>query len=635
MNMSNENATLVLLDEGAKWEGNAKIVAHWTRYDPPTDQVSIPLRMEGQALEIKNEYLKWVHDVGRTRVEGKTVTQFLKVFDNLSYWWLTTLSVKSPFDSDSIHSVFKLKVLESLYSESECSELVYCGNDTILDEILKGWCEKSGHRYQRHSVSEKSSPPLAKRIRGWFQKCPGWIQVAGYLVKHWYLRYRYVKSVNPDEARSLGEDNVVSIVNYFPNFDQEKAREGEFYSKYWQSLHSVFDKLPVKINWIFFYYDTSGFSFKESIPFLKSFNKKSPEKNRYFILEEFLTFPVLLKALKLYLRTYFKGKRLDAIKKEFCFPGSKINFFPLMEQEWNASLFGNLAINNAVKMAMYDSMAKTLPTSPWSLFIWENQPWDMALMSAWRRHQKDTKILASQHGFFRPFDLRFISDSRDYTETGGEAIPLPDKLCINNSEGLSLIREAGFPEERIAEVEAVRFFGLKGKYMAKKQIPENGRTLLVIMGITDRENNFLFRLLQEAHAEGGLEKYNQVLIKPHPALSPDGLAPVYESKFEYFIKKSQSLDELWAEADVVYAAHTTGAAWEASWNGIPAIVTCAVDSLNLNPLSGLPGVQFVANSDDLLKQLNQPSNAKIPEDYFYLEEDLNRWKKLFNSPQTP
>ena len=97
---------------------------------------------------------------------------------------------------------------------------------------------------------------------------------------------------------------------------------------------------------------------------------------------------------------------------------------------------------------------------------------DFALMSAWQRHQKETKILASQHGFFRPFDLRLYSDSRDFNETGGQAIPLPDKLCTNNIEAISLLQKAGFPVEKIAKTEALRYFNLKDRYwIYKKPIP--------------------------------------------------------------------------------------------------------------------------------------------------------------------
>ena len=107
-----EKTSLILLDEDADWDGESQVVAHWTQLNVPASHESIPQRTEEQAREIKTEYFAWVHDLGRTRVRGKTVIASLKTFDNLSYWWMTSIAVKSPFENDSLYTVFKLRTLE-------------------------------------------------------------------------------------------------------------------------------------------------------------------------------------------------------------------------------------------------------------------------------------------------------------------------------------------------------------------------------------------------------------------------------------------------------------------------------------------------------------------------------------------
>ena len=97
--------------------------------------------------------------------------------------------------------------------------------------------------------------------------------------------------------------------------------------------------------------------------------------------------------------------------------------------------------------------------------------------------------------------------------------------------------------------------------------------------------------------------------------------------FEFEIR-DQSLNELWPLVDVVYGAHSTGASWEASWFGIPAISVSPVNSLNLNRLAGLPGACFVASGVDLVQQLKNPKLIKIPEDYFFLNRNLKLWDGL-------
>jgi surface carbohydrate biosynthesis protein (TIGR04326 family) len=624
-----EKTSLILLDENADWSGESQVVTHWSQLDVSLGQESIPQITAKQAQDIKVEYLAWVHDLGKTRVDGKTLVASLKVFENLSYWWLTSIAIKSPFENDSLYTVFKLRTLERLYIEKNCYGLVYCGNNKALHQTLKTWCEKLSHPYEQFPTKTKVSYK-EKGIRKWLRKLPCWMQALIYLIKNGYLRYRHVKSMSPEKARTIKNDDRATIVSYFPNIDSEKIKQGEFWSRYWESLHPVLEQLTLKINWVWFFFDGSGFKFKEALNFRNTCNQNQPEKNRYFVLEEFLTLNVFLKALKLYLKIYKNGLRFKEVQRAFSFPNSAMNFFPVMKKEWKASFFGNLAIEGAMRIAMFDGMAKTLPANPWGLFIWENISMDFALMSAWRRHRKETRILAAQHGFFRPFDLRLYSDSRDFNETGEEAIPLPDKLCANNIEAITLLQKAGFPQEKIAKTEALRYFSLKGCYQAyKKPLPQKGRTLLVIMGITDRENQFQFQLLQEA-AAAGLQYYSQIWVKPHPAGSPDALKPVYESGIKFSIK-DQPLSELWSDVNVVYGAHSTGASWEASWYGIPAIATGALNSLNLNPLTGLPGFSFVTNGREFCEQLKNPQLVEIPEDYFFLDENLKLWKELLES----
>jgi surface carbohydrate biosynthesis protein (TIGR04326 family) len=625
-----EKTSLILLDEDADWDGESLIIAHWVKLNVSKSRESIPHRTAEQAQEIKSEYFSWVHDLGRAEINGKTLIASLNIIKNLSYWWMTSIAIKSPFENEALYAVFKLRALEILYFEKKCSGIIYCGNNKALNKTLQTWCQNLGHPYKRIGLKNKMQI-LPKGIRGWLRKLPYWFQALAFLIKNIFLRYRHVESISAECARQVRANAAVTIVNYFPNIDMKKIKRGEYWSRYWEELHPVLDKLDYKINWVWFYFDSSGFKFEDAISFRDACNRQNSIKNRYFVIEEFLTLDTFLKALSLYLKIYKKGLSLKGVSKVFNFSGSKLNFYPIMEKEWKASFFGNIAMEGAVRIAMFDYMAKVLPASPWGLFTWENLSWDFALISAWRRHQKQTKILAAQHGFFRTLDLRLCSDSRDFCEVGQEAIPLPDVLCTNNVEGVELLQNAGFPQEKIAKTEALRYFGLKGRYQIyKKPLSSKNRTLLVIMGITDQENQFQFELLKEAASNGGMKSYKQIWVKPHPGLSPNGLKPVYESNIDFLIK-DQPLSELWSDADVVYGAHSTGATWEASWYGIPAIAAGAFNSLDLNPLSSLPKFCFATNGSELSEQLKNPQLVEIPEDYFFLDEDLKLWKSLLEN----
>ena len=622
-----QNTSLVLLDEGESWDGESLVIAHWAELIIPKSHESIPQRMEERAQKIKTEYLAWVHDLGETSINGETLVNSLMISENLSYWWMISPVLKTSFEGDTLYTVFKLRVLEQLYFEKNCCGLVYQGNNVALHRTLRDWCRKLEHPYKRFRAKKKMVSQK-NGIRKWLRKLPYWTQALAFLVKNWYLRYRHLSSIKPGKAEQLREEGGVTIVTYFPNIDMEKTRRGEFWSRYWGKLHSVLDQLPFKINWVWFYFESSGFKFEESVPLRDACNQTNPKKNQYFLIEEFLTPGTFLKALMLYFKVYRKALRLEDAQNAFNFPKSSMNFFPILEKKWKASLFGNIAIEGALRIVMFDCMAKILPATPWGLFTWENLSWEFGLISAWRKHQRNTKIFACQVGFFRPFDLRLYSDPRVFQKTGNEAMLLPDKLCIHDNEGIPVVRDTGFPEEKMVKVEALRYFELLGCHsIYKKQLPACDRTLLVVMAIRDQDNQYQFRLLREVAAAGGLASYSQILIKPHPRLSPEGLRPVYESNFDFSIK-NQSLNELWPEIDVVFAANSPGASWEASWFGIPVIAVDAVNSFNLNPLAGLPGVNFVVNGADLSEQLKTPKLVQVPEDYFFFSENLELWEAL-------
>ena len=624
-----QNTSLVLLDDVQDWEGESHVIAHWIELNVPESHESIPRRMEDQSLKIKTEYLAWVYDLGQTSVNGKTLISTLNFLDGLSYWWMTSIAVKSPFENDCIHTIFKLRALEKLYLERGCKGLIYYGNNLTLDRTLQGWAKKLGHNYKKFRQKKKLFP-TEKGLRRWLRKLPHWMQALVYLLKNWWERYRHIRSIGASAAKKIQEEGGVTIVSYFPNFDKEKMKKGEFRSLYWDRLHLLFERLPFKINWVWFSLLGPNLTFEEIISHKNICNQLDQKNNQYLLFEEFLTPVGFLKSLKQYLKIYITGLNLKSIQKAFNFSGSQLNFFPCMEKEWKASFYGNLAIEGAIRMVVFESMAKTLPAKPWGLFMWEGLSWEVALIAAWRKYSRKTKIFGYQHGFFRPFDLRLCSDPRDFELEGAKARPLPDKLCINNEQGLSLIRETGFPEGKIAKVEAARYFGLRGRRLIfKKPIPPTERTLLVIMGIMDRENQLQFELLNKASTLGGLKSYSQIMIKPHPGLSSDALKIVNNSNFEYSIM-DQPLSDLWALPDVVYGAHSTGASWEASWYGIPAISVCAMNSLNLNPLAGLKNACFVANGADLSKQLISPKLIEISEDYFFLNENLKLWEELLS-----
>ena len=141
-------------------------------------------------------------------------------------------------------------------------------------------------------------------------------------------------------------------------------------------------------------------------------------------------------------------------------------------------------------------------------------------------------------------------------------------------------------------------------------------------------------LLKQAEEKGGLEKYDEVWIKPHPGLTLDFLLKDFKPKFKFNIV-TRPIIELMEESDVAYCANSTGASLEAAWIGVPLIILAAYDSINLNPLFGFSDQTFIKDCAGLVSALENPKTIKIPEDYFFLDEKLLSWKNLLESTELP
>jgi surface carbohydrate biosynthesis protein (TIGR04326 family) len=627
--------SLTLLDSVAGKNEYTGVVVSWSDMVVPTEAISLPIKTEEQAVSLKEDYLKWLYDFSETDVEGHSLISHLKIFDNLSFWWLTSIAEKSPFLCESIFQTFKLRTLEKIYSDKHCQSLVYRGNNKPLHSILKSWCRKLGHPYEWVPFSSDSAGISTHFFdKKLFQKLPYVFQGIAWLLKRWFCRWRHVKPMKPSEKNPASAPRP-TIVTFFPNVQMNKAAEGSFRSKYWEKLHDHLEAKKIPVDWVWFHFESKEFSFKNSIDFKNECNLKSKNHQKYFLLEEFLNFRGLWRSLILYFRLRRKIQGIDHLHKEFCFSNSKINFFPLMENDWNHSFFGIGAIEKITWAIMFNTMTQKLPASPWGLYTWENQTWEKALISAWKRHRPFSKVFGYEHSSIRLMDLRLFSDPRTYEGKGIEEFPVSDMLGINSSKGLEWMRESGYPSRKTTRIEALRYFGLSGKYGSfRKPTVPIGRKLLIVAGILPEEARFQIELLKQADEQGGLEKYDQVWIKPHPGLALDPILKDLKPNFK-FTTETRPIVELMEQADVVYCANSTGASLEAAWLGVPLIVLAAMDSMNLNPLFGFPDQSFVKDCAGLLSALESPKMVEMPEDYFFLDENLHSWKNLLKYAEPP
>jgi len=618
---------LVLVDGGATPVDPTGTVARWSGIAERDDEYSIPAEVETSCLDIKAEYLSWVDKLGRTSVSGRSLCDALLFEDlGLSAWWLNLVPDAAPLKTENIYKVFKLRALERLYARLNPDGLIYEGRDRRLHETLEAWCatRDQPYRWRRRgaAVRRAGRGPLIRLGRS----LPYWVQALAFFL--WKLTTRYLpaffrgpRPAPPDTACQA------LVVTYFPNIDFDRARDNVFWSHYWQDLPDVLDSLGITPNWVWMHDDTPTCDFSRALTLRQRFNTSGPRGERHYLLEDFVTFGVLRRALWAYAQLWVRGLALRGIRDHFVLPGSNVNFYPLLKHEWRSSVFGTSALSGMLYHSLFDSVLRTLPAQRWCLYVWESQPWEAALISVWRRRQA-RPIIGYQHATIMPLNLEAFFAPAAYHGSGTASLPMPDVLAINGRGARDLLREVGYPDDKVAVVEALRYPQVTRRASASSS---RGRTLLAIGGYLKSETEFLLRILNDAADLIRYAGFTRVLVRGHPF----GPSSMIHGPLPLRIPHetvATPLDRLLSDTDFALVSNSTSAVLEAIYAGVPVAVCGSVENLNLSPVFGHPGIPFVMNGMQLAAALSSPRCALLPWDYFLVSDRLDRWTTLLSTP---
>jgi surface carbohydrate biosynthesis protein (TIGR04326 family) len=305
--------------------------------------------------------------------------------------------------------------------------------------------------------------------------------------------------------------------------------------------------------------------------------------------------------------------------------GSVVDFWPLFAREWIDSLRGVGAIVSCLQVGCLERAVGRLPPQRLGIYIQENQPWEMALIHAWKVAGHGT-LVGVPHTTVRYWDLRYFHDPRSYNRTGRNELPLPDRVAVNGPVAKRAYLDAGYPPDRLVEVEALRYLHLGRRLPERDAAPPENRQLNVLVcgDFLAATNRKMLAWLVEAVRL--LPNRMVCRVKPHPAypMDPDDLALSAVEVVE------GPLSQLLIDTDVVFASNITSAAVDAYCQGLSVIQMLDGSTFNVSPLRGLAEVSYVSDARELAEALMNPQRPRrsTPVAYFYLEQSLPRWREL-------
>ena len=438
-------------------------------------------------------------------------------------------------------------------------------------------------------------------------------------------------------SSSLAEWCSSSIigVTYFPNLDTEALKKDKYRSAYWGPLHDTTKTDGARINWIAITPGLDPGGILASIRTMNQINDSSAEQsNRVVPLEYFLNVSSFFSAFRVYLRGLGKSRELWGKIKFPSYPNSRIDLSPLMAHDWKESFEGSASIQNILFSLAFNRIMSRFVRPRLALYLMEGQAWERAFVNACHRSRSKShpcRTVGVQHSALRLMDFRMFHDPRAFDPSTPVNDLLPDWIAPNGDGAKNHLIRGGVPTQRLIETEALRYTYLAGRFGSRKQpLPQNARTLLVVLDYLDTESRFQMELLVDAQKYPALRLYEKIIVKPHPCTSLETVMGGLELPKNLRIENTLPLSALWDTTHVVYSSNITSAAIEAAWMGLPVISARSSDDLNLSPFFGLPDYPFPQDANELAALLQDPPTPEISSDYFHVDVQLPRWRSLLN-----
>ena len=608
------------------WDSNEKPplefnnIILWQSYDTENNQVSIPKLVEDNAESLKLYYLNMVHSLGGVKINGKRVTEYLKIRSGFSYWWMTLIVEQCNYSkSPQINNIIKLIAFKKWLNTEKNNNIVLFSNNESLARSVQLLATSLGANFNWHKNIQSDRVGIG-HLKEIYQKLPHYLH--GFL---WLVRY----IINRRLLIGVGVDNwkkssaTTTFASYLFHIDRDFANKGMYKSDYWSKLPDLLCSNGIKSNWLHIYVKSSLLpTVRSARDKIKEFNKTHSGTQSRVVLESFLNLSVVKKTIQDYFYISKSRKSVGAILKYECG-----YLWPLFMKDFNISLTGRELMNNLLFYYLFKRAMSLIIKQNKGFYLLENQGWESAFIDVWRSSGSAKKLIGVVHSTTRYWDLRYSKHSKFYELVGkyGNDIPCPDFIAVNSKEAKYMYINNGCPNDKVIEVEALRYLHLEHKN-EKLYSKVYDNTVLIFGDYLDKHNVHMMRLLQRASYY--IDREIRYLIKPH-LNCPISVEDYPELNITL---TNTTISTLIEKYSVAYTGIATTASVDAYCKGNLVITALNPEYLNLSPLRLYKDVEFIKNPKELAAILNN-INFKSKEctkykDYFYINPNIPKWKLL-------
>lgn len=636
---------LLLADPEATKAQLDELVVHWEKRDVPPGEYSLPVLLDSEVIGIRGEHMRWAFATGKANIGRKSLSSIFECGETPSMWWTSLIYERHPKISPWLYPLYKLRTLEIFMEREKVTSLRLAGGDSKLEQTLRRCCKARGIKFTwDNQESSDHSDGLLEKL---YYLMPAPLRAIVRYAHWWWTIRRKLPQAKKLPQAAPGR-LAASIITYFPNIDIYEAALGHFRSRYWEDLHTALNEEARKENpsgphfvrWVFIRFPSSQLDFAQCRKISREFGLHERDGLSFNYLEDFLAFADLGASLGRWLRLCAKSLLVQRrFRRQCCFPGSTLNFWPYVKEQWAESFRGWRCLERCLQNRAFRSYYKLAGRQRWTLFPLENCPWERMLTEAARSVADNGPVYGAQHSIIRPTDFRYFDDPLTFVAQPCDAFQ-PDLFCSNGQSASTQWLNAGMPANRMRQLEALRYqyLGKKGAGESRDSDlpPEPGmplempaeKRMLVLTSFFQDETESHLQLLAQALNDGILKDW-QISIKPHPYLPVEKWL---ESMPGENLKNVEIVDAplvgLLRKGTLAWTSNSTTASLEAAIKGLPLMVMAPKGDFDLCPIQNVHGLARTATLEDVKKHLSSLPFVDMPQGYLDLEPGLQKWRNL-------
>ena len=441
---------------------------------------------------LKKQYIEIVFNISKLKINNLELRNILN-HNGHSLWEMSLINEKNIYKTNSVFKTIKYLALKKILIENINKDIRISFLEKDLQNILKK------EFIDKKLIFNNSNYSFREKFRN--------ILFQNLLLNYIYFLYFFLKNCNFSKKIKIDfSKKKFFIFSYFTHYDSKKFVNKIFYPKQWAHLWKM---IYNDTNFVQLFIPNKKFKFFFQIKnFLKD-KKFENLKSKNFI-NEYITFKYLnrvrkdLKNFKTRVN-YYKIENLFKNNKEYEF------FYKINKELFVSSFSGYTFLQNLLWINVFDDILSTSPQHSFGIFLYENQPWEKALITSWKKFNHG-QLIGYSHTTINFWHLNYFNCPNYNISDHFEKFN-PDIIAVSSEISKNFLIEQSINPKKITEVEALRYTWILDKINRNK---EKKKRILFLGDYKNTINEKLINILNESKFDLNKSGFD-ITFKPHPA----------------------------------------------------------------------------------------------------------------------